>query len=174
MAQSRFINLSSYCIVEYQFEQVPSLNFYNDDFILVENQIDGTHQIFNTDASYNTLKNIQDLSVVSIGTNEYAYLDSEKVPNYLQYNTDLISSTISGYNVVMDRVRFHFISGFDFDTFKALILSISNPENNGTTNIFANILVAPETISELIIFNPKPLFLLVQFTIDISIFTFHL
>jgi len=159
MAQSRFINLSSYCIVEYQFEQVPSLNFYNDDFILVENQIDGTHQIFNTDASYNTLKNIQDLSVVSIGTNEYAYLDSEKVPNYLQYNTDLISSTISGYNVVMDRVRFHFISGFDFDTFKALILSISNPENNGTTNIFANILVAPETISELIIFNPKPLFL---------------
>lgn len=159
MAQSRFINLSSYCIVEYQFEQIGSLNFYNDDFILVENAITGGHQIFNTDASYNTLKNIQDLSVVPIGNNTYAYLDSEKIPNYLAYNSQLTSSTLSGYNVVMDKVRFHFVAGFDFDNFKALILSITNTENNGIQNIFANILLAPETISQLIIFNPKPLFL---------------
>jgi hypothetical protein len=159
MTQSRFINLSSYCIVEYQFEQLNSLNFYNEDFTFVENTITGEHQIFNTDASYNTLKNIQDLSVVSIGNNSYAYLDSEKIPNYLAYDTQLTSSTLSGYNVVMDKVRFHFISGFDFDNFKALILSINNTESNGITNSFANILLAPETISQLIIFNPKPLFL---------------
>jgi hypothetical protein len=59
----------------------------------------------------------------------------------------------------MDKIRFHFVAGFDFDNFKALILSITNTENNGTQNIFANILLAPETISQLIIFNPKPLFL---------------
>jgi hypothetical protein len=159
MAQSRFINLSSYCIVEYQFEQLGSLNFYNEDFILVDNPITGGHQIFNTDSSYNTLKNIQDLTVIPIGNNSYAYLDSEKIPNYLQYNTELTSTTLSGYNVVMDRIRFHFVAGFEFDDFKALILSISNTENSGTQNIFANILVAPETISQLIIFNPKPLFL---------------
>jgi hypothetical protein len=159
MAQSRFINLSSYCIVEYQFEQLTSLNFYSEDFTFVENTITGEHQIFNTDASYNTLKNIQDLSVVSIGNNSYAYLDSEKVPNYLTYDTQLTSSTLSGYNVVMDKVRFHFVAGFDFDNFKALILSINNTENNGTKCTFANILLAPETIAQLIIFNPKPLFL---------------
>jgi hypothetical protein len=159
MAQSRFINLSSYCIAEYQFEQLGSLNFYNEDFTFVENAITGEHQIFNTDASYNTLKNIQDLSVVSIGNNSYAYLDSEKIPNYLAYNTQLTSTTLSGYNVVMDKVRFHFVAGFDFDNFKALILSITNTENNGINCTFANILLAPETIAELIIFNPKPLFL---------------
>ncbi|CAB4174119.1 hypothetical protein UFOVP972_21 [uncultured Caudovirales phage] len=159
MTQSRFINLSSYCIVEYQFEQLNSLNFYTEDFTFVENAITGGHQIFNTDASYNTLKNIQDLTVVPIGNNSYAYLDSEKVPNYLSYNSQLTSSTLSGYNVVMDKVRFHFVSGFEFDNFKALILSITNTESNGITNIFANILLAPETISQLIIFNPKPLFL---------------
>lgn len=159
MAQSRFINLSSYCIVEYQFEQLTSLNFYNEDFTFVENNITGEHQIFNTDASYNTLKNIQDLSVVSIGNNSYAYLDSEKIPNYLAYNTQLTSTTLSGYNVVMDKVRFHFVAGFDFDNFKALILSITNTENTGINCTFANILLAPETIAQLIIFNPKPLFL---------------
>jgi hypothetical protein len=159
MAQSRFISLSSYCIAEYKFEPLGSLNFYNDDFILVQNNITGNNQIFNTDASYNSLKNIQDLTVVPINGNKYVYLDSEKIPNYLNFNPELSQSTISGYNVVMDKVRFHFVSGFDFDNFKALILSISHPQNNGITNIFSNILLAPETIAELIIFNPKPLFL---------------
>ncbi len=159
MAQSRFINLSSYCIVEYQFEPLNSLNFYNDDFIFVENTITGGHQIFNTDASYNELRNIKDLSVAPIGNNRYSYLDSEKIPDYLAYSQQLNSSTISGYNVVMDKVRFHFVAGFEFDNFKALILSVNNTEANGVTNIFANILLAPETISQLIIFNPRPLFL---------------
>ena len=159
MAQSRFISLSQYCVVEYQFEPLGSLNFINDNFILVKNNVTGGHQIFNTDASYNSTKNIQDLTVVPLSNNQYAYLDSEKLPDYLQYNPDLIDIPISGHTVVMDKVRFHFVSGFEFDNFKALILSITHEENNGVVNIFANILLAPETISQLIIFNSKPLFL---------------
>ena len=50
MAQSRFISLSQYCVVEYQFEPLGSLNFINDNFILVENTITGGHQILNTDS----------------------------------------------------------------------------------------------------------------------------
>ena len=159
MTQSRFVNLTSYCVVEYQFEPLGSLNFHTDDFIFVENAITNNHQIFNTDGSYNTIKNIQDLTAISIGQNTYAYLDSEKIPDYLSYDSNLTSTTLSGYNVVMDNVRFHFVSGFDFDNFKALLLSITHTESNGITNIFANILLAPETISQLIIFNPRPLFL---------------
>ena len=159
MAQSRFISLTSYCVVEYQFEQLGSLNFYSDDFLLVENSLTGGHQIFNTDASYSSTKNIQDLTAISVGGNSYAYLDSEKVPNYLTYDPNLTVTTLSGYSVVLDTVKFHFIAGFDFDNFKALILSITNSENNGVNNVFANILLAPETITQLITFNPKPLFL---------------
>jgi hypothetical protein len=160
MAQSRFVNISSYCVVEYQAEDLGSSNYYNDTFILVENPETNTHQIFNDDSSLHTTKNIQDLSVLSIGNNTFAYLDSEKVPNYLDYNTALTVTTLpSTYNVVMDKVRFHFVSGFDFDDFRALVLTISNTENDGKNNIFANILLSPETASSLIIFNPKPLFL---------------
>lgn len=160
MAQSRFVSLSSYCIVEYQAEDLGSSNYYNDEFILVENQDTGTHQIFNSDASLHTTKNIQDLTVVSIGNNTFAYLDSEKVPNYLDYDSNLAVTTLpTTYNVVMDKVRFHFVAGFDFTDFKALVLSISNAENDGNQAIFSNILVAPETAAELISYNPKPLFL---------------
>lgn len=159
MRTSRFVNLSSYCVVEYMFDQLGSLNFYTDDFILIENANADTHQIFNDDSSYHITKNIKDLTAVPIGKNTYAYLDSEKVPNYLNYDTNITQTLLSGYNVVMDQVRFHFVAGFDFDNFEALMLSVKHLENDGKSHLFANILLAPETSAEMISFNPKPLFL---------------
>jgi LysM repeat protein len=147
-------------MVEYMAEPLGSTNYYTDDFILVENSVADIRQIFNDDSSYHTTKNIQDLTVVPIGSNTYAYLDSEKLPNYLTYDsTNLTATSITGYNVVMEKARFHFVAGFDFDQFVALILSVSHTENNGKKSLFANILLSPETIAELIIFNPKPLFI---------------
>lgn len=159
MAQSRFVNLTSYCMAEYMAEPLGSTNYYTDDFVLVENAKTDSHQIFNDDSSYHTTKNIKDLTVAPLGNNTFAYLDSEKIPDYLTYDPDLTSTPITGYNVVMDKVRFHFVAGFDFDQFVALVLGVSHTENNGKKSLFANILLAPETIAELIIFNAKPLFI---------------
>lgn len=159
MRTSRFVSLSQYCVAEYMFDQLGSIDFYTDDFILLENSTADIHQIVNDDSSYSSTKNIKDLTVTPIGQNTFVYLDSEKIPDYLSYDTNITQTTLSGYNVVMDKVRFHFVAGFDFDDFKALILSVKHLENNGKNNLFANILLAPETIGELIAFNPKPLFL---------------
>jgi hypothetical protein len=140
-------------------EPLASPNFLTEDITLVQNSDTGLNQIYNGDGSYLKTKNIKDLSVASIGGNKFAYLDSEKSPNYINYDSKLSETSLTGYNVVYDKVRFHFISGFDFEGFKALILSVKNTQNDGTINIFSNILVAPETIDELITFNPKPIFL---------------
>lgn len=159
MRTSRFISLAPYCVVEYMFDQLGSLEIFQDNFILVENEhIDG-RQIFNLDGSYSSTKNIQDLTVVPIGENRYAYLDSEKIPNYLTFDSKLTTAPINGYNVVMDKVRFHFVAGFNLDDFSAIVLNITHTENSGRKNIFANILLAPETYAELVSFNPRPLFL---------------
>lgn len=159
MRTSRFVSLSQYCVAEYMFDQLGSIDFYTDNFILLENNTADIHQIFNDDSSYSSTKNIKDLTVTPIGQNTFVYLDSEKIPDYLSYDTNITQTTLSGYNVVMDKVRFHFVAGFGFDDFKALILSVKHLENNSKNNLFANILLAPETIGELIAFNPKPLFL---------------
>lgn len=159
MKQSRFISLSPYCLAEYIFEPLGSLNYVTDDFILLENKHLNIHQIFNDDGSFSTTKNIKDLTVTPIGQNKYVYLDSEKYPNYISYDPKLIQTQITGYNVVLDQVRFHFIAGFGFDEFEALVLGVRHLENDNKINIFSNILVAPETISDLIIFNPRPIFL---------------
>ena len=159
MRKSRFINLTQYCIAEYMFDQLGSLDFYTDDFVLFEHNDSNLHQIVNTDASYSTTKNIKDLTAIPIGGNTYVYIDSEKIPNYIDYAGNITVTPITGYNVVMDKVRFHFVAGFEFDSFRALILSIKNTENDGKINLFANILLSPETIDRLISFNSKPLFL---------------
>jgi len=159
MRSSRFVNLTDYCVVEYMFDQLGSLDIYADDFILLENEHLDLHQIVNDDSSYNSTKNIKDLTVVPIGQNTYAYIDSEKIPTYLIYDDKITETPILGYNVVMDKVRFHFVAGFDFDDFKALILSVKHTENDSKTNLFASILLAPETSAQLISFNSKPIFL---------------
>ena len=156
---SRFVRLTPYCVVEYMFEALASLDFYTDDFVLIQNDHLDIHQIANKDASFSTTKNILDLTAVPISANQYVYLDSEKLPNYLDYDSKFTKTDVLGYNVLMDKVRYHFVTGFDFDKFKGLLLSVKHLENNGKTNLFSNILLAPETSAELITFNPKPLFL---------------
>lgn len=159
MRTSRFINLSSYCVAEYMFEPLNSANIYSENFILLKNSYLDLHQIVNEDSSYNVTHNIKDLTVVPINDNTYVYLDSEKIPDYLSYDTGITQTSLTGYAIQMDQVRFHFVAGFDFNDFKALILSIKHTENDGKNNLFASILLAPETSDKLIIFNPKPLFL---------------
>jgi len=141
------------------FEPMGSTNFLSDNVILLKNDKSGVYQIYNEDSSLSNTRNIRDITVTPIGNNKMVYLDSEKVPNYIDYDNDMTETLLTGYNVVYDRVRFHFVSGFDFEGFEALILAVMNKQNNGENHLFANILLAPETISELLTFNSKPLFL---------------
>lgn len=158
-SSSRFVSLTSYCVVEYMFEPLGSLDYYTDSFYLLRNSNTGTNQIYNTDVSVNTTANIKDLTVTETPNGRFAYLDSEIIPNYTDYDQYLTETIISGNNVVMDKVRFHFVSGFDFNDFEALILSIVHLQNDGESNIFANILLSPTTYLTLMTFNDKPLFL---------------
>lgn len=159
MRESRFVNLTNYCIVEYMLEDLGSLDFVNDDFILLQNDHIDAHQIFNPDGSFSNTRNIQDVTAVPIPGSKYAYLDSEKTPNYIDYDEKITESTISGFNVTLDKVRFHFIAGFEFSDIRALVLSVRNIENDSKTNIFANILFNEDTQSTLLAFNPKPLYI---------------
>ena len=76
MRSSRFVNLTNYCIVEYMFDQLNSMDVYTDDFVLLENPYLDIHQIVNKDGSYNSTKNILDLTAIPIEGGVYVYNDS--------------------------------------------------------------------------------------------------
>ena len=137
MRESRFVNLTPYCIVEYMLQELGSTDIVNDDFILIQNDYLDVRQIFNPDGSFNETRNIQDLTALPIDGGRYVYLDSEKIPDYIDYDDKITASTISGFNVTLDKVRFHFIAGFDFNDFRALVLSIKNKENDTKLNVFS-------------------------------------
>ena len=159
MRTSRFVSLTNYCVVEYMAEELGGLTLYTDQFYLIKNDHLDIHQIVNSDSSFSTTKNIGDVSCVPVGKNKYIYTDSEAIPQYGPSDVNLSYTSITGYNVLMDKVRWHFVSGFDLDNFEALILQIKHNENDGKQNLFSSILFAPETSANLITFNPKPLFL---------------
>ena len=159
MRESRFVNLTSYCIVEYMLQDLGSTDIINDDFILIQNDYLDVHQIFNPDGSFNETRNIQDVTALPIDGGRYVYLDSEKIPDYIDYDDKITASTISGFNVTLDKVRFHFIAGFDFNDFRALVLSIKNKENDTKLNVFSSILFNQDTSGTLLTFNPKPLYI---------------
>jgi hypothetical protein len=141
------------------FEPLNSNNFLSEDFTLLVNQHSDSYQIFNPDSAINTTRNIRDLTAVSIGNGKFAYLDSEKIPNYLAYDDKISESPINGFNVIYDKVRFHFVSGFQLDPLAGIILSIRNQMNDGRNHVFASIIVSNDTIDNIITFNPKPLFI---------------
>jgi hypothetical protein len=141
------------------FEPLNSINFLSEDFTLLINEHSNSYQIFNPDSAINSTRNIRDLTAVSIGNGKFAYLDSEKIPNYLIYDDKISESPVNGFNVVYDKVRFHFISGFQLNPLAGIILSVTNQMNDGRNNVFARILVSNDTINEIITFNPRPLFI---------------
>lgn len=160
MGESKFIQLTDYCLVEYVFADA-AYNPYkiiNEDFVVLRNDELGTYQIYNVDAAIDTTKNIQDVSLVYAGNNRYVYNDTEVVPNYDSYDDNIVKTQVSANSIPYDVVRFHFISGYTFDEFDGLQLSVAHKMNNGLDIQFASLLSDFATMSYLVVFNPRPMF----------------
>lgn len=158
-SQVRFITLTDYCVVEYNIEPLASTIFTTDNYYRINNAFNKSKQIFNTDAALNDTGNIRDLTVAEYDNNRTAYLDSEKVPNYDEYDPNMVATLLPEYAVVQDTVKFHFQAGFNFQDFPAIVLAIKAQMNDGNFLILAELLLSALTWDSIIRLNPKPLFL---------------
>ena len=116
---SSFVNLSDYCVLEYRSTPLgdPNPSILSSDYFLVDNKNVNTLQLYNTDGYSDITHNSRDLSVVSVGGSKAIYNDITLIPIYTQYDPNItetqLSSSLSS-NLVMDTVRVHFASGFNF------------------------------------------------------------
>jgi len=155
MANSRFVNINSYCLVEYIYTD--SVIQEDCNLYLVDNGLTNSQQIFNSNSDIDITNNIQDYSVIPYGNNRYAVLDEEN--DIISYNSKLKKSSIIQAITLYDTVRFHFISGIDLTAFTGLILSVKNLENNEKFNTFCSIFVNSLNYGDLIKYNTTPIFL---------------
>lgn len=161
---SKFINLTEYCVLEYK---MTPLSYYapdivNSDFFFVKNSNLDLYQIYNDEASATTTRNTRGVSVVPIGGSRLIKVDITQAPIYTEYDPNIIETQVSNTFtsiLVMDTMRFHFASGFNFTEVENIILGAKQKLNNLKQVQFANVLVDSLTAQALLTFNNKPLFL---------------
>ena len=161
---SKFVTLTDYCVLEYMMTPLgdPAPEVVNSQYYFVDNKhVDG-YQLYNTDAYTSITKNTRGLSVVAIGGSRLVRVDLTDIPIYTQYDPNItetaVSASLSSFTI-MDTMRFHFASGFNFTEVENIILGARQKLNDLKQLQLANVLVDAQTAQTLLTFNPKPLYL---------------
>ena len=161
---SNFINLSSYCVLEFRSTPIgdSSPPLLTSQFYLVDNKHLGIKQIYNTDGYSTQTHNTRDFSLIGLGGSRLIYNDITLIPMYSDFDPLITETTVSSelsINMVMDTMRFHFASGFNFTEVEHIIVGARHKLNNITQIQLANIILNSVTTASLFSYNTRPLFL---------------
>ena len=164
MESSRFIQLSPQILVEYVYTDPTNPTIFNTGSYPIEIMRDlhtGGSYFFNTIGVAATMGNYRDISAASITPNntKYAYLNTSVGVPYNDFdpkltNTANLLQTFSPQlNVQYDRVRIHFVAGFNFEDYDGIIFEVAVPRRDGTPlNLSSINFLKTDTP----VFNPDP------------------
>lgn len=161
---SSFVSLSSYCLLEFRATPLNDLTppMLSTEYYFVDNKNVDTYQIYNSDGDSSLTHNSRNLSVVSVGGSKVIYVDTTLVPIYTQYDPNITETALSAslsQNLVMDTLRFHFASGFNFTEVENLVVGARYKMNNLKQVQIATILLDAATALEIFTYNNHPLFI---------------
>jgi len=168
----RFVKLTDYLLLEYNYTTAPTPEQY---FVntgtpavgfekIVNGYFDNSVQILNNPASQSITDNVRDLSVVQTDKNRFVTLDSDYLVPYL--DTDPKLTPVSNLPVVFpsnigvyyDTLKFHIISGYNFDNIDGVILQVKFQERTGKKATILQLIVTSADVS-LPVLNPNPIYL---------------
>ena len=168
----RFVKLTEYMLLEYEYTTAPSpeIHYVNTGLPsvgfekIVNGYFDDKLQILNRTEDLATTNNVRDLSVVQVDKNRFVTLDNDYLQPYL--NTDPNLTPIADLPVVFpsnigvyyDTIKFHIVSGYNFDNLDGVILKIDYQERTGKKSTVLQLLVTANDVS-LPILNPNPIYL---------------
>lgn len=168
----RFVKLTDYLLLEYNYTSQPNPEQY---FVntgtpavgfekIVNGYFDGAVQILNKPVDQQVTHNVRDLSVVRTAKNRFVSLDEDYLVQYLNYDPKLTSVNNlpvvfpSNIGVYYDTVRFHIVSGYNFENIDGIILQILFQERTGKKATILQTLVTKADIT-LQVLNPNPIYL---------------
>jgi len=161
---SSFVNLSNYCILEFRATPLsdPTPPMLSTEYYFVDNKNVDTYQIYNSDGDIELTHNSRNLSVVSVGGSKVVYVDPTNIPIYTQYDPNITETALNptlSSNLVMDTLRFHFASGFNFSEVENIIVGAKYKMNNLKQVQIATILLDAATAQTIFTYNTQPLFI---------------
>lgn len=168
----RFVKITDYLLLEYNYTTAPTPEIYyvNTGFPaigfekIVNGYFDNTVQILNDPNAEATTNNVRDLSVVQIDKNRFVTLDKDYLVPYLDTDPKLTSVSNlpvvfpSNIGVYYDSVKFHIVSGYNFDNLDGVILQAKYQERTGKKATVMQILLQKSDVL-LSVLNPNPIYL---------------
>jgi len=165
MESSRFIQITPEILIEYIYTDQTNPTTFNTSAYPIEIMRDGHTSgsyLFNTDSVSATMGNYRDISAVALNQNktQYVSLDTDVGVPYNDYDPELTDSTfllqtfLPSLDIEYDRVKVHFIAGFNFQGYDGLIFNVTCPRRDGVdVNLSAINFLKDDTP----VFNPDPL-----------------
>jgi hypothetical protein len=168
----RFVKLTDYLLLEYNYTSSPTPEqyFVNTGFPavgfekIVNGYFDNSVQILNKPVDEAITHNVRDLSVVQTEKNRFVTLDTDYLVPYLNFDPKLTPVANlpvvfpSNIGVYYDSIKFHIVSGYNFDNLDGIILQIKFQERTGKKATVLQLLVTRSDVS-LPVLNPNPIYL---------------
>jgi hypothetical protein len=128
MPTSSYIQIADYALIEYIYESQP-IATTDARALRIYNNYSDQYQFLNNAQATMLTGNVLDYSAVRLGreSTKWGYLDIDTVTPIIQIDpniklTDLTSTLVPTINY--DRVRLHFVSGFDFPGIDGIVVEI--------------------------------------------------
>ncbi len=167
MESSRFIQISEQILIEYTYaSQATPVTFNTANYpieLMRDANTKGTY-FFNTDTVAGVMGNERDGSAVSNNETrtQYVSLDTDIGVPYNDYSPALTDSAnlLQTFNpqldVVYDKIRIHFVAGFNFENYDGIVFEVLAPRRD---EVMMNLSSINFLKSDTPTFNPDPLLL---------------
>ena len=167
MESSRFISISEQILIEYVYTSQSTPTTFNTATYPIELMRDtntkGTY-FFNTDTVAATMGNYRDISAVSNNATktQYVSLDTDIGVPYNDFSpaltdsADLLQTFSPELDVAYDKIKIHFVAGFNFEGFDGIVFEALAPRRDSVMLNLASInFLKTDTPT----FSPEPLLL---------------
>lgn len=157
----RFVQLTDFILLEYRYTSPIAPDYLNYSFTrVVNNHMDGLVQLMNQDNAIDVTGNVRERAAVQNSTGKFTDTDKDQVPDWLTYDQSLGGlsyTTVNGSNVPYDSLRFHIVSGYNFEDKDGIVAQVIAKERSGKDMQLANIVFLKD--SDFFAFNARPIWL---------------
>lgn len=157
----RFIQLTDFIMLEYRYTSPVTPDEFNYSFTrIVNNHMGGIIQLMNQDSAIDDTGNVRERSAVQTASGTYVDTDKDQIPDFLTYDQGLgniSTSVITGASTPYDTLRFHIVSGYNFEDKDGVIAQITATERSGKLMQLANIVFLKD--ADFFVFNASPIWL---------------
>lgn len=158
---SKYVQLNDFLLLEYEFNKTSTPNSLSGINSIVANTVLGRKQYFNQN-SMGSLNNDLQMNSVPTNTNRSSWYTSTNESSFWEFFDSSASITQTSY--ILDTVKVHIISGYNFDDVPGFLLQVGAKDTSGNLVDLSNFTWINQVVgSDVLKFSSNALYLANKF-----------